>query len=313
MKAIFTTKIEPTYDDLPEKRYHFPRTYLRQAENAVGDWIIYYEPRRASGDLASRGGRQAYFATARVTSVAPDPLRPDHFYAFVEHYLDFARPVPFREGEHYYEQALRKEDGSTNKGASGRAVRNLPDSEYALILGAAFATLLEEPGETFPAADLPGELPLSLLEFSDQPQAAFEPETQDRPWVRTVHERRFRDRAFSATIKRTYQDTCAFTGIKIINGGGRSEVQAAHIRPVADDGPDSVRNGIALSGTAHWMFDRGLISVDDDYSLLVAESSVPESVARMLTPDRRLLLPERPDLRPHPQFLRYHRETVFKG
>ncbi len=44
--AIFTTKIEPAYDDLPEERYHFPRTYLSQVEAAVGDWIVYYEPRR---------------------------------------------------------------------------------------------------------------------------------------------------------------------------------------------------------------------------------------------------------------------------
>jgi len=39
-KAILTTKVDPTYDDLPEERYHFPRTYLRQVEEAKGDWII---------------------------------------------------------------------------------------------------------------------------------------------------------------------------------------------------------------------------------------------------------------------------------
>ncbi len=33
-KAILTTKIDPTYDDLPEQRYHFPRTYLRQSGRA---------------------------------------------------------------------------------------------------------------------------------------------------------------------------------------------------------------------------------------------------------------------------------------
>ena len=53
-KAVFTTKVEPTYDDLPEFRYHFPRSYLRQAEAAVGDWAVYYEPRRTSGDLIPR-------------------------------------------------------------------------------------------------------------------------------------------------------------------------------------------------------------------------------------------------------------------
>ena len=34
-KAIFTTKVNPTYDDLPEVRYHFPKTYLNQAQATV--------------------------------------------------------------------------------------------------------------------------------------------------------------------------------------------------------------------------------------------------------------------------------------
>jgi putative restriction endonuclease len=90
-KAVLTTKVDPTYDDIPEQRYHFPSTYLRQIEASKGDFVIYYEPRRASGDPSSRGGRQAYFATARVVDVRPDPLRVDHFYADIDSYLDFAR------------------------------------------------------------------------------------------------------------------------------------------------------------------------------------------------------------------------------
>ena len=68
VKAVFTTKVDPTYDDLPEVRYHFPKSYLRAAEQAVGDWIIYYEPRRTSGDPNSRGGRQSYFACPIATA-----------------------------------------------------------------------------------------------------------------------------------------------------------------------------------------------------------------------------------------------------
>jgi len=54
------------------------------------------------------------------------------------------------------------------------------------------------------------------------------------------------------------------SGLMLRNGGGRPEVQTAHIRPVESRGSDSVRKGLALSGTLHWMFDRGLISVADD-------------------------------------------------
>jgi putative restriction endonuclease len=61
------------------------------------------------------------------------------------------------------------------------------------------------------------------------------------------------------------------------------------------------------------MFDRGLISVDDDYSLLIARNAVPDTVKRLINPEMRLIVPDRVEDRPHQQFLRYHRETVFKG
>jgi len=308
-KAVLITKIDPTYDDLPEQRYHFPATYLRQISAAIGDWIIYYEPRRSSGDLMSRGGKQAYFATARIGDVVPDPSRPDHYYALIEDFLQFDHPVPFREGAHYFEAALQKEDGSTNKGAFGRAVRNLPDTEYDLILQAGFAHVLGMRARERPAPDRAEE---PVTGFAEADQLPYEAETVDRRIITQIADRPFRDRAFSAAIKTAYRDTCAVTGLKLINGGGRSEVQAAHIRPVADRGPDSVRNGIALSGTVHWMFDRGLISVDDDYTLLLAGSAVTDTMRRLLNTEMRLIVPEHIEDRPHRQFLRYHRETVFK-
>lgn len=80
-KAILTTKVDPTYDDLPEQRYHFPRTYLRQIEAARRDWIVYYEPRRPCGDLMKTGGKQAYFATARITDIIQDQSKAELLWA----------------------------------------------------------------------------------------------------------------------------------------------------------------------------------------------------------------------------------------
>ena len=51
-------------------------------------------------------------------------------------------------------------------------------------------------------------------------------------------------------------------------------IAAAHIRPVEANGPDIVSsNGLALSGTAHWMFDRGLISLNDDLKILISRQA----------------------------------------
>ena len=295
-KAIFTTKVRPAYDDLPWERYHFPRTYLNQAWAAIGDWVIYYEPRRHDATESGRLGRQAYFATARVTRVDPDRGRSDHYYAFVTDYLEFERPVLFRDGSHYFESALRRSDGGTNRGAFGRAVRSLPDNEYELILAAGFSRLFTQPSVTSEAAEL----------FE-------EPATFERPLIEQVALRPFRDQAFSRAVQSAYDSTCAMTGLRVLNGLGRAEAQAAHIRPVADRGPDSVRNGLALCGTVHWMFDRGLVTLDDQYNIVTARKKVPPELAKLLNPEMRLRLPRTRELWPHPQFLRYHRENVFKG
>ena len=266
-------------------------------EACIGDWIIYYEPGRLT-DARRQDGRRSYFATARVDRIEPDPGRPEHYYAFVSGYLEFPRSVPFREGTHFYESKLGRPDGSVNAGTAQNAVRHLSDAEYDLILQSGIARVIstEHTNERYSEGLAEGE------------QEAFQ-----RPIVEQVVSRRFRDAAFAGAVKHAYNDTCAMTGIRMINGAGRSEVQAAHIRPVAAEGPDSIRNGLALSGTFHWMFDRGLVSVDDDHRMLVAHARVPDTIGRLLNPTERLWVPTRSDFQPNPRFLKYHREHVFKG
>lgn len=307
-KAVFTHKSGSIYDDLPEERYHFPATYRRQVEATVGDLVVYYEPGRTGTDERKRTGRQAYVATAQVVDVQADHAKPNHYYAIIDPttYVPFDRSVSFKEGDRYYERQLQREDGGTNKGAFGRAVRMLSEGEYEAILRAGFA---RELGLDAPQRDPATADPPSVWALADDP-AEFE-----RPIVERVMSRPLRDAAFARVIQAAYDATCAVTGIKIINGGGRAEVQAAHIKPVKDRGPDSVRNGIALSGTVHWMFDRGLISFGPppDYQILVTSKGLPENVLSLLNPSRRLRLPSKTELWPAPAYLDHHRSRIFKA
>ena len=299
-KAVFTTKVTPSYNDLPEVRYHFPRTYLNYVQQTIGDYIVYYEPRRSSAELSSRGGRQSYFGVARVDKVIEDDTLADHFFAIIDGstYLDFDTAVPFYEGDEYYESALKKDDGSTNKVAFGRAVRLIPEDEFDRILKSGFAPILGE-NLASQGATLPG--------FSEPP-APFE-----RPVVEMMLSRPFRERSFMHNVRAAYSNRCAITGLRLINGGGRPEVQAAHIQPVASKGPDSVRNGLALSGTVHWMFDRGLISINDDYKILIAKRHVPSDAIRLLNQSGMINLPKDPTHYPNAHYLKFHRDVVFKG
>ena len=112
--------------------------------------------------------------------------------------------------------------------------------------------------------------------------------------------RSFRDVAFRRKVREAYGYHCAISGLMLRNGGGRPEVQAAHIRPVENGGSDPLRNGLALSGTLHWMFDCGLISVADDYeTILVSQNKVPKDVVtRLLARDGKLGVVDRREAMP---------------
>jgi putative restriction endonuclease len=300
-KGVFTTKLSPSYDDIPEERYHFPRTYLRQVEQTLGDTIVYYEPRRGSAELSSRGGRQSYFAIACPFRITADPRDSDLFYCHVRDFLSFDKPVHFLRDGHHRESLLRRQDGKTSKGAFGRSVRIVPDEEFEAILCDGLSTRVAD-------AVSPEAQPTQAFMGVEELDVPFE-----RPLVELTTNRPFRDLAFRRSVRSAYENRCALTGLHLINGGGRPEVQAAHIVPVSDNGSDSVRNGLALSGTIHWLFDRGLVSVGEDMAILTADQHIPEAVKHLLNPSGRVNLPADGSLWPHPKFLRHHRETYFKG
>lgn len=297
MKAVFISSSHSAYDDRPGELYHFPNMYLSRVAQTVGDWVIFYQGRR--------GGQVGYNSVQRVEKITPDPTDPTHSYAILDRgsRLDFERPVPrFRPDDTPYEPGLPKSRGSNTS-----SVRLIPETAFAAILDEGLREDITP--DTLPRE---GPLPQPLQQGFAEAQAGFLPLTADRAQILTS--RAFRDRAFARQVKSAYAARCAMTGLALRNGGGRPEVEAAHIVPVEARGPDTVRNGLALSGTVHWMFDRGLVSVDEDMSLLIARDSVASDIAaRLFLPDRKLLLPADPAKSPHPAYLKWHRETCYKG
>ena len=291
-KLILMHKAGSIYDDKPEVQYDFPKAYLKAAEEAVGDWVIYYEPVKA--------GHLGYFAVAKVQGVIAKPGQEGRFLALIEpgSYLAFDRAVPRLRDGRPLEAALMAPDGSPKSGGAQQlAVRRLPERDFARIVGLGLpADLIEAEARRYD--------PQPAM---DEGAAPFE-----RPVIERLTSRLYRDVAFRRKVRSAYDFRCAMSGLRLRNGGGRPEVQAAHIKPVDRQGSDSVRNGLALSGTVHWMFDRGLVSVAADMTILISRNKVPsEVVDRLIVPGGKLCLPA--DLRdhPHPDNLAWHRETVF--
>jgi len=295
--GVLIHRHDSIYDDSPAERYQFPSQYLRRVEACIGDWIIYYEPSKVA---ETRG----YFAIARIQQVIPDPSASGMYLALIEpgSYLDFANPVSFNGPDGPVERGVLNEQGRIS-GRAQSAVRPISPGDFNRICELGFA----ENAPLLPRRD-DDVRPLDLNET----QEPFHYEEQ-RDRVSLTVSRVLRDRVFRRIVLRAYDERCAVTGLKLINGMGRAEVAAAHIRPVEANGPDVISNGIALSGTAHWMFDRGLISLADDLEILISRhTNDPDGVRSMINKTGHASAPQRISDRPHPHFLKWHRENCFK-
>ena len=295
--GVFIHRLDSIYEDTPAEQYQFPRQYLRRVEACIGDWIIYYEPSKVAD---TRG----YFAIAKVRQVIPDPSAPEMYLALIEpgSYLDFANPVPFNGATGPIESGVLNEQGRIS-GRAQSAVRPISPEDFRRIVELGF----EEKVPLLPRFD--NEM---LAPGFDEEQVPFRFDEQ-RDRVSVTVSRILRDRVFRRVVLRAYDERCAITGLKLINGRGRAEVAAAHIRPVEASGPDIVSNGVALSGTAHWMFDRGLISLADDLEILISrQTNNPQEIRSIINKSGQALAPHRTSDRPHPHFLKWHRENCFK-
>lgn len=78
-----------------------------------------------------------------------------------------------------------------------------------------------------------------------------------------------RSSIFRKAVKQIYNQKCAITGLKIDFSSTMSMVDACHIIPFAETQDDTITNGIALSPTIHRAFDRGMVAISDDYTILI--------------------------------------------
>jgi len=295
--GVFIHREDSQYNDYPHQRYQFPKQYLSRAKQFSGGYVLYYEPTKVKN---SRG----YYAAAKLEKIIPDPSQNGMFLALMEaqSYFDFPNLVPFKLQNELVEKGLYNDKG----GISGRAqsaVRPISEEDFNRILDLG----LNFKDELLPRVDSDvGDLEVH------ETQTEF-----DHGNIRTraayTGSRLVRDPIFRRSILNAYDERCSITGLKLINGGGRAEVQAAHIKPVKENGPDSIRNGIALSGTVHWMFDRGLISLENDLKIKISRHVNDIDSVNKLINNSGFANPPK-DIRhmPHPTYLEWHREHCFK-
>lgn len=119
---------------------------------------------------------------------------------------------------------------------------------------------------------------------------------------------------FKREIPKIYNYTCCISGMRIDATVQVSLIDACHIVPFSESYNDTISNGIALCPNLHRAFDRGLISVDEDYRVIVSGTFTEgESDYSIRKFDRkRINLPSNRNFWPSVENISWHRSNVLR-
>lgn len=118
--------------------------------------------------------------------------------------------------------------------------------------------------------------------------------------------------AFRAMVTDAYKKRCAVTNEKTL-----PVLEAAHIKPYSEAGPNITRNGLLLRSDMHILFDKGYLTVSDDYHLEVSRRIREEyENGREYYAYHGNKLKNLPDYvtdKPSLEYLEWHQQQVYKG
>lgn len=136
------------------------------------------------------------------------------------------------------------------------AVAFVPELIFEYTLNSA---RLHSGQEIIPVCDLLNSLP----DISDEDVDNIE--NEERKLVVSTIVRKFRATDFRRRVLSAYGHRCAACGVQL------DLLDAAHIEPVGEPtSTDETSNGIALCAIHHRAYDRGLISFDRDFKILIS-------------------------------------------
>jgi putative restriction endonuclease len=152
----------------------------------------------------------------------------------------------------------------------------------------------------------------------------YDPVDRSKKTIKTTRESALRDRGFRQAVIEAYNFRCAVCGLKIKSPDSLSwEVEAAHIVPNSSLGRDDIWNGMAMCHLHHWAFDVGWFTLLDNYQVQVSSqvSHLPaefgkmgnyEFIRSLQDKTAKVYLPERNEIHPHCNAIRWHRQNIFE-
>ena len=120
---------------------------------------------------------------------------------------------------------------------------------------------------------------------------------------------------FRREVIKIYNETCCVSELRVSALFTITMVDACHIVPFAKDFDNSLTNGIALCPNLHRAFDRGLISVNESYEVILSESfkeNTQSEFSFSKIEGKTIALPSDKDFWPSLANFEWHRKNVFK-
>ncbi len=122
-----------------------------------------------------------------------------------------------------------------------------------------------------------------------------------------------RSGVFKRVVPRVYNYTCCISGLKITATRDVQMIDACHIIPFSESHDDTIGNGLSLSPSLHRAFDRFLITIDEQYKIIVSDrftelGNHPIKVFH----GQRLMLPHEKKYYPSTENLKWHKERFIE-
>lgn len=126
--------------------------------------------------------------------------------------------------------------------------------------------------------------------------------------IETRQSRIARSSVFREQVRLEYARRCCISGITVVTPASLYEVESAHLVPVSEGGTDDIRNGIALTQTLHWAFDRGLFGILPNFTVYLprAVKQMRENVFLKQFDGKSVSKAKTASLRAHPDALHWH-------
>ena len=131
-----------------------------------------------------------------------------------------------------------------------------------------------------------------------------------------VPDKKIRMIGFRKAVLLVYDHHCALCGLKIIGPDYQTAVDAFHIIPWNRSRDDHPGNGLALCKLCRWAFHEGLLSVDNEYRVLVSntvQNDCNQPGYLLSLSGKSIFQPAEYKYWPTQESFKWHRHTCFWG